>query len=146
MSARLVALVVAFAVIGPAAQALAGVAHGSAAWAGETQLGITGTAPALIPGHPVTVKVRISNPTKSRAAVRVVQLTAKASDASAACTAGNVVVSSYRWTPSGRTYAPSPGTSVVVPLTMTLVETGANQDACQGVLFPVGFSVGATTV
>ena len=146
MSARLVALVLAFAVIGPATQALAGVAHGSPAWAGEPQVRITGTMPALVPGHPVTVEVRISNPPQSQSDVRVMRLTALASDASAACTADNVSISSYGWTSSGRSYSASPGPSVVVPLTMTLLETGKDPDACQGALFPIRFRVESTTV
>jgi hypothetical protein len=145
MSARLLALVVAFAVIGPASQALAGVAQARPAFAGEPRLQITGSAPTLIPGRPVVVEVRIGNPRQSPGPVQVMRLTASVSDASAACTAGNVSVSSYRWTSAGPTYTASPGDRVVVPLTMTLLETGADQNACQGARFPVRFSVESAT-
>ena len=136
-------MVAALVVVGPATQALAGAAYPGASGTGEPQLRVSGTAASLIPGHPVTVHVRITNPQDSAAAVRILLLTATVSDGSAACTADNVRVSSYRWTPAGRSYATSPGTSVVVPLTMSLVETGANQDACQGARFPLHFNVQA---
>ncbi len=146
MSARLLALVVTFAVLGPVTHALAGGFHARPAWAGEPQLEITGSAPDLVPGRPVTVEVRISSPSRSAAAVRVMRLTAQVSDASPACTAGNVSISSYRWTAAGPTYSASPGAGVVVPLTMTLLDTATNQDACQGALFPIRFRVESASV
>src|SRR3954469_22104906 len=74
MSARLLALVVVLTVIGPATNALAAIVHAPAAWAGEPQLEITGSAPDLSPGRAVTVDVLISNPSTSSAAVRVMGL------------------------------------------------------------------------
>jgi hypothetical protein len=148
MSARLLALVVAFVVIGPATQALAeaaGVTAGPAAWAGEPQLEITGSAPDLVPGHPVLVEVRISNPRNSGATIRVTKVTATVSAAGPGCMADNVRITSYHWTAKGQNYSASPGTTVVVPLTMTLIETGKNQDACQGVSFPIHFSVDSSS-
>jgi hypothetical protein len=146
MSARLLALVVVFTVIGPATNALAGMLHAPAAFAAEPQLQISGSVPDLPPGRPVTVEVRISNPSTSSASVRVMGLTATVSDAGTSCSAGNVRVTAYHWTAAGRTYTVAPGTRVVVPLTMTLLDSATNQDACQGARFPISFRVQATSI
>jgi hypothetical protein len=149
MSACLLAVAVALVLVGPGTRgAFAAVAglEDRPAPAGAPQLEVTGTATSLVPGRPVTLAVRVRNPADAQAAVRVNRLTVQVSDASAGCTADNVAVSSYRWTTGGPTYEPAPGTSVVVPLTIAMVETGSNQDACQGARFPTRFTVDAAAV
>jgi hypothetical protein len=110
---------------------------------GEPELRISSPAPVLWPGHRAGLAVSVASSAGSSDPVRLVSLTVAVGAASPACGSENVTATSYRWTPGTTEYTVGPGQTVVVPLSVTMVETGRNQDACQGAAFPLRFS--ATT-
>ena len=109
----------------------------------EPVLRITSPSPELWPGHRDVLAVRVASASENPEAVRVTGLTVEVGAASATCGRENVTATSYTWVPGTTEYTVAPGQSVVVPLSITMVETGRNQDACQGALFPIRFA--ATT-
>jgi hypothetical protein len=76
----------------------------------------------------------------------VVTLTVTVGDASPACRADNVAVTQYAWSPTTATYTVAPGHTVVVPLTITMVDTGKDQNGCQGAGFPVHYALTSAAV
>jgi hypothetical protein len=114
--------------------ALAHVHHGPS-------LTVSGTSPhGLAPGvtRPVTVTVR--NPTDQH--VRLKKVKVIVSDASSACpAAGNIKTTTYHAHKKGATaYVVWHNHPAHVPLTITLINTNTNQDACKGQAFPLTFT------
>jgi hypothetical protein len=110
---------------------------------GDPVLRITSPTPELWPGHRDALGVRVTSAAESPATVRITGLTVTIGGASPECGAENVTATSYTWTRGTTAYTVAPGQTVVVPLSVTMVETGRNQDACQGATFPIRFE--ATT-
>jgi hypothetical protein len=125
------------ALAGPLVADLTGV---HTALDGEPHLRITSAPPELWPGHRAELQVRITSAPDSTSAVRVVSLAASVGAASHRCGPENVSTTRYAWTPRSATYTVAPGQTVVVPLTITMVETGQDQNACQGAVFPLRFA------
>lgn len=149
LPARLLALLLALAAVGgplkTAAQdtPLLDLVGAHTNLTAEPELRISSPAPALWPGHRAELAVSVASSAGSTDPVRVLSLTITVGGASTACGPENVTATSYTWTPGTTAYTVAPGQTVVVPLSITMVETGRNQDACQGTTFPIGFS--ATT-
>lgn len=108
--------------------------------AGSDQGGlrVTGAVPELSPGLRTTLEVSITN-SGPAATIRTVE--ARVVDASAACGAQNVEVVGYARSAGTATYVVAPGETVAVPLQITMLETGTNQDACKGATFPLELDV-----
>ncbi len=111
---------------------------------GHAPFAATGHVDQLLPGRPQTLSVTVTNP--DEVAYRILQLTASAQNASAACpAAGNLTISSYESTTKGAVEYVVPADSAIsIPLTITLLDTSTRQDACQDVTFPLTFSGVAT--
>ena len=109
----------------------------------DAQLRLSSPQPLLWPGHGEVLAVRVTSSADSAATVRVTSLTAVVGAASHACGAEHVTTTSYTRTPRAATYTVAPGQAVVVPLLITMRDSGMSQNACQGAVFPLRFS--ATT-
>ena len=111
--------------------------------AAEPALHLSSPTPELWPGHRAPLGVRVTSAAEATGTVRIVTLTVTVGGASSACGEENVTATGYTWAPGTTAYTVAPGQTVVVPLSVTMVETGRNQDACQGATFPLRFA--ATT-
>jgi hypothetical protein len=111
-----------------------------------SRLQISSSLPPVWPGFEGTFEARISSPASATAAVRITGITAAVGDASPACSGQNLRIRSYRWSPAGATYTVAPGSTVSVPLILTMPDTGHNQDACQGAVFPISYSLTGQTL
>jgi hypothetical protein len=114
--------------------ALAHVHHGPA-------LAVSGTSPhGLAPGvtRPITVTVR--NSTDQH--VRIKKVNVIVGNASSACRAtGNITTTAYHAHAKGATaYVVWHNHAAHVPLTISMIDTETNQDACKGRAFPLTFS------
>jgi hypothetical protein len=140
---RLLALLLALAAVGGPLKtaALAGPLMTDLGTA--TPVRLSSPVPVLWPGHQVELPVRVTSSTSGTSTLRVLSLTATVAPASHACGAGNLRTGTYRWAPDRAAYTLAPGETVVVPLTVTMLDTGADQDACQGATFRIRFA--ATT-
>jgi hypothetical protein len=111
---------------------------------GHAPFAATGHVDTLLPGQPRTLTVTVTNP--DRVAYRILQLTATPQDANVRCTAAaNLVVGGYdARRPGARTYVVPRRSSITIPLSITLLDTGTSQDACKNVTFPLRYSGTAT--
>ena len=136
LPARLVALLLTLAAVGGPMKtaALASPLQGGA------HLRLSSPVPTLWPGHGEVLAVRVTSSADSAGTVRVTSLTAVVGGASHACGAEHVTTTSYTRTPRAATYTVAPGRTVVVPLWITMRDSGKNQNACQGAAFPLRFA------
>ena len=151
--AYLALLVVAVDVVGPLRQAalaspLVADLMGTPSVSGDagSSLAVSAELPPLWPGFRGTFQARVSSPADAPAAVRIVGIAVQVEDASPACTGANLSIPAYAWTPSAATYAVRPGQTVQVPMAITMPDTGANQDACQGATFRTHFRLTAAAL
>jgi hypothetical protein len=151
--AHLLVLVLAFGVVGPLRQAalaapLLSDLIGTPTASGDAapSLTVTSQLPPLWPGFHGTFQARVSSPADASGPVRILRIAVHVGDASPACTAANLSIPSYTWTPAASTYTVQPGQTVSVPMSLTMPDTGANQNACQGASFPIQFRLTAAPI
>lgn len=125
-----------------ASSLVASVTGADPAAAPGAELHLEGRAPVLWPGHRTTLEVLITN-TSGDGALRVTAVDVEVSAASPTCLAENVAVTDYAYAAGLPPVVVQPGKTVVLPLPLTMLETGANQDSCQGVSFPLEFTASA---
>ena len=112
-----------------------------AAASDEAGLQITSELPPLSPGSSGRFEARVTNPSSAAATIRIASITAVVEDASRRCAASNVSVSAYTWSPVSPTYAVAPGHTVSVPMSISMLNTVADQNGCQGATFRVRYAV-----
>ena len=149
----LLLLVVAIGAVGPLRQAalatpLVSDLMGTASVPSEaaSSLAVRAELPPLWPGFRGTFQARVSSPADAPAAVRIVTIAVQVDDASPACSGANLSIPPYTWTPSSTTFTVLPGQTVEVPMAITMLDTGANQDACQGATFRTHFRLTAAAL
>jgi hypothetical protein len=146
--ASLLVLLLAVGVVGPLRQAalatpLLSDLIGAAQPAGSDapSFVVRADLPPLWPGFQGTFQARVSSPTDAPTGVRVQAITAVVADPTSSCSAENLSIPPYAWSPGSTAYTAQPGQTVSVPMKITMPDTGADQNACQGVAFPVRFTL-----
>jgi hypothetical protein len=111
---------------------------------GHAPFAAVGNVSQLRPGQLQTLQVKVTNP--DQVAYQILELTATPQDANPSCTgATNLVVSSYQSSrPGSRTYVVPRKSSIMIPLTVMMLDTATSQDACRNVSFPLAFAGLAT--
>lgn len=103
---------------------------------------VTGSSPnGLAPGVTKTVTVTVTNPNNQ--AIKVTAASITVGDASASCkAAGNITTTSYDSSdPAAPLYvAGKNGGKAFVTLSITMLDTPVNQDACKSKSFPLTFT------
>lgn len=93
--------------------------------------------PELWPGRQVNLEVLVTN--RGGAPFRISAIDVQVADAAPDCTADNIAVPGF--TDSAGTYVVPAGTTVVVPVPLTMLNLPTNQDGCKGVTFPMRYTV-----
>lgn len=111
---------------------------------GHAPFAAVGSVSQLRPGQMQTLQVKVTNP--DAVDYKILELTATPQDANASCSGTtNLVVSSYQATkPGARTYLVPRRSSIMIPLTIMMLNTATSQDGCQNVSFPLAFGGVAT--
>lgn len=112
--------------------------------AGHAPFAAIGSVSQLRPGQMQTLQVKVTNP--DAVDYKILELTATPQDANASCSGTtNLVVSSYQATkPGARTYLVPRKSSIMIPLTIMMLNTATSQDGCKNVSFPLAFGGLAT--
>jgi hypothetical protein len=146
--AYLLVLLLAVGVVGPLRQAALAapllsdlIGHPRSAASDVSSFQVRADLPPLWPGAQGVVQAQVSSRADAPAGVRVQSITAVVADPSRACSAQNLSIPPYTWVPGSITYTLQPGQTVVVPMKITMPDTGRDQNACQGVAFPVQFTL-----
>lgn len=111
---------------------------------GHAPFAAVGNVSQLRPGQMQTLQVKVTNP--DAVDYKVLELTATPQDANGSCSGStNLVVSSYQATkPGARTYLVPRKSSIMIPLTIMMLNTATSQDGCKNVSFPLAFGGLAT--